>query len=190
MGALIELSLLESLLDFQFELLTTYYTSKQLPRRSAENNAHPLLSAPYGIYATTDGFIAIAMVNIQQLGRALGSKSLAAFSQEDTFCYRDEIKSILSAHVAKAASTYWIEKLHEEDIWAMEVLDWHKIKEHPAYKILQMEQRITTGNGKEIITTRCPIRINGERLFSHIPAPELGAHNKKIIEAFELKINA
>ena len=186
-GALIELSLMESLLDFQFELLTTYYTSKQLPRRSAENNAHPLLSAPYGIYATTDGFIAIAMVNIQRLANALGSESLAAFSQEDTFSCRDEIKNMLSKHLAAESSTYWIERMHTDNIWAMEVLDWNKIKEHPAYKILQMEQTITTGNGKQIITTRCPIRINGERLFSPIPAPELGANNKKIIEALLLK---
>ncbi len=186
-GALIELSLMESLLDFQFELLTTYYTSKQLPRRSAENNAHPLLSAPYGIYATTDGFIAIAMVNIQRLGKALESESLAAFSQEDTFSCRDEIKNMLSKHLAAESSAYWIERMHNDDIWAMEVLDWNKIKEHPAYKILQMEQTITTNNGKQIITTRCPIRINGERLFSPIPAPELGANNKKIIEALSLK---
>ncbi len=188
-GALIELSLMESLLDFQFELLTTYYTSKRLPRRSAENNGHPLLSAPYGIYATTDGFIAIAMVNIQQLGLALGSEILAAFSQDETFSCRNEIKNILSKHVEKASSSHWIEKLHKGNIWAMEVLDWNKIKEHPAYKILQMEQTITTGNGKEIITTRCPIRINGERLYSANPAPELGAHNKKIIEALGLKTN-
>ena len=189
-GALIELSLMESLLDFQFELLTTYYTSKQLPRRSAENNAHPLLSAPYGIYATTDGFIAIAMVSIQKLGAALDSATLAAFSQDDTFSSRDEIKNILSKHLAKECSSHWIQKLHSGNIWAMEVLDWNKIKEHPAYKVLQMEQRIVTTNGKEIITTRCPIRINGERLFSGVPAPELGAHNKKIIEALELKIDA
>ncbi|MCW3093770.1 MAG: Formyl-CoA transferase [Ferruginibacter sp.] len=189
-GALIELSLLESLLDFQFELLTTYYASKQLPKRSAENNAHPLLSAPYGIYATTDGFLAIAMVNIQQLANALDCESLAPFSQEDTFSCRDEIKNILSKHIATASSAYWTEKLHAKDIWAMEVLDWNKIKDHPAYKILQMEQTISTGNGKEIVTIRCPIRINGQRLFSAIPAPELGANNKKIIEALSSKTNA
>jgi crotonobetainyl-CoA:carnitine CoA-transferase CaiB-like acyl-CoA transferase len=167
--------------------LTTYYASKQLPKRSAENNAHPLLSAPYGIYTTSDGFIAIAMVSIHRLALALESDSLAAFAQEDTFSCRDEIKNTLSKHVLTASSAFWIEKLHAEGIWAMEVLDWNKIKEHPAYKVLQMEQTITTRNGKEIITTRCPIRINGERLFSGMPAPELGANNKKIIEALSLK---
>jgi crotonobetainyl-CoA:carnitine CoA-transferase CaiB-like acyl-CoA transferase len=54
-GAFIEISLMESLLDFQFELLTTYYTNRQQPQRSNVQNGHPLLSAPYGIYATADG---------------------------------------------------------------------------------------------------------------------------------------
>ena len=189
-GALIELSLLESLLDFQFELLTTYYASRQLPKRSAENSAHPLLSAPYGIYATTDGFIAIAMVDIQHLAAALQCDTLAPFSQEDSFSCRDAIKNLLSKHLMIGSSDHWIAKLQRGNIWAMEVLNWNKIKDHPAYKILQMEQTITTSLGQKIITTRCPIRINGERLFSPVPAPELGAQNKKILEALTLNQTA
>ena len=186
-GALIELSLLESLLDFQFELLTTYYTSKQLPKRSAENNAHPLLSAPYGIYATADGFISIAMVDIERLGKALQCDALQSFSQADTFSCRDAIKNLLSKHLIAGTSAYWIQKLQAGNIWAMEVFNWNKIKEHPAYKVLEMEQSITTTRGKKIITTRCPIRINGERLFSSKPAPALGANNQQILE--KLAIN-
>ncbi len=189
-GALIELSLLESLLDFQFELLTTYFNGKQLPKRSAENNAHPLLSAPYGIYSTLDGHIAIAMANIHLLASTLHCETLAAFPLQEAFSNRDEVKIILSKHLASQASTYWVEKLHAANIWAMEVLDWSKIKEHPAYKILQMEQTVKTANGKEMITTRCPIRINGQRLFSSSPAPQLGADNNKLIEEFSLKNSA
>jgi crotonobetainyl-CoA:carnitine CoA-transferase CaiB-like acyl-CoA transferase len=99
-GALIEVSLMESLLDFQFELLTTYYTSGELPQRSHTNNGHPLLSAPYGLYATADGFIAIAMVNLLTLSAALELDELNAFRQEDAFSKRDEIKTLLSRHLA------------------------------------------------------------------------------------------
>src|ERR1700735_1890008 len=54
-GGKVEVSLLESILDFQFEVLTTYLNDGgQLPRRSRQNNAHAYLGAPYGIYATQD----------------------------------------------------------------------------------------------------------------------------------------
>src|ERR1700753_2455986 len=76
-GALVEISMMESLLDLQFEFLTTYHTSGQLPRRSQFSNGNPLLSAPYGIYATADGYPAIAMVNIPPFARGIGATAFA-----------------------------------------------------------------------------------------------------------------
>ena len=187
-GALIEVSLLESLLDFQFELLTTYYTSGQLPQRSNINNGHPLLNAPYGIYETKDGYLALAMVNMQTLAAAIQCNELKAFPQEAAFSRRDEIKNIISRHLATANAACWLEQLHAAGIWSMEILDWNKMKDHEAYKVLKMEQTITTAEGKKMVTTRCPIRINGEILLSGTPAPQLGEHNSKIKN--DLFINA
>ncbi|HEY1212232.1 MAG TPA: CoA transferase, partial [Bryobacteraceae bacterium] len=179
-GALVEISMMESLLDFQFEFLTTYHSSGQLPKRSRNNNGNPLLSAPYGIYATLDGHIAIAMVNIPQLAQAIDSKELAAFSQDQAFSHRDEIKALIARHLNEKPTSHWLERLHAEDMWAMEVLDWRSLTAHEGYRILEMEQPITTARGKRVITTRCPIRIDGERLFSEKPAPTLGQDNLKI----------
>jgi crotonobetainyl-CoA:carnitine CoA-transferase CaiB-like acyl-CoA transferase len=54
---------------------------------------------------------------------------------------------------------------------------------HEAYKSLQMEQTIHK-NGNAIVTTRCPIRINRQKIFSVKPAPALGEHNKKVLNDF------
>ncbi|HEY4150962.1 MAG TPA: CoA transferase [Chitinophagaceae bacterium] len=157
-GACVETSLLESALDFQFELLTTYYSSGQLPRRSTVNSGHTLLSAPYGIYSTADGHIAIAMMNIQQLAAAIHCDELAVFTQDEAFSRRDEMKQALALHLAGQSSAWWLERLHAEDLWAMEVLDWKSMTASEAYKVLNMEQQIQV-DGKEFTTTRCPIRI-------------------------------
>lgn len=187
-GALIELSLMESLLDFQFELLTTYFSCGQIPQRSSISNGHPLLSAPYGIYATTDGFIAIAMVNIRKLAAAIQCEAMQDFTQDDAFNKRDEIKQILTSHLAGQSTAYWLQKLHADDLWAMEVFDWERLTRHEAYQVLKMEQTLVTSKGKKIISTRCPIRFNGEMLFSEAPAPLLGEHNEKIAKEF-FKLN-
>jgi len=184
-GALIEVSLMESLLDFQFELLTTYYTSKQQPERSHNNNGHPLLSAPYGVYETADGYIALAMMDIQLLAKAIECKELKEFSKEHAFARRDEIKAILSEHLSFRSTDYWLTRLQQQGLWAMEVFDWEKMMNHDAYKCLQMEQTLHA-DGKEIITTRCPIRINGERLYSDRSAPKLGEHNEKVMKEMGL----
>jgi crotonobetainyl-CoA:carnitine CoA-transferase CaiB-like acyl-CoA transferase len=61
----------------------------------------------------------------------------------------------------------------------MEVLDWQQMKEEEAYQVLEMEQTVGY-NGRKFLTTRCPIRINGEKLVSARPAPRLGEQNEKI----------
>ena len=180
-GAFVELSLMETMLDFQFELLTTYYASRNIPQRSKQNNGHPLLGAPYGIYATADGHIAIAMVNIPQLALVIECDALKKYNQDQTFRDRDEIKKILAAHLLSKNSSSWLQKLQEADMWAMEVLDWKKMKEHEGYLCLDMEQSIFTADGKEIITTRCPIRYNGKKLFRNNSAPKLGEHTGRIL---------
>lgn len=183
LGALIEVSLMESLLDFQFELLTTYYTSNQQPKRSRVNNGHPLLSAPYGIYAVKDGYLALAMMDIAALAEAIDCAALFAFSGEDVFSGRDAIKDILVRHLSAQTAAFWLLRLQQRGLWAMEVFNWQKMMQHDAYKTLQMEQVINTGSTL-MTTTRCPIRINGQRLFAAKPAPQVGEHNKKIYSEF------
>jgi len=178
-GALIEISLMESLLDFQFELLTTYYTNHKQPRRSHISNGHPLLSAPYGIYATADGFIALAMMDIHEMAKAIQCDGLDSFAKEEAFAKRDEIKTVLTTHLANENTDYWLNLLQQQGLWAMEVFDWEKMINHDAYKSLMMEQFIMAGKNK-ITTTRCPIRINGERIYSGKSAPALGEHNEKV----------
>lgn len=179
-GALIEISMMESLLDFQFELLTTYYTQNQQPQRSYSNNGNPLLSAPYGVYKTADGYIALAMMNVSELAKAIDSKVLEEFSNDQAFSARDEIKGILAEHLSFQPTAYWLTRLQQNGLWAIEVFDWEKMMDHDAYKCLMMEQTLNAA-GKKIITTRCPIRINGERLYSDKPAPKLGEHNEKVV---------
>ncbi|MEQ8472854.1 MAG: CaiB/BaiF CoA-transferase family protein [Marinoscillum sp.] len=181
-GAKLELSLLESLLDFQFELLTTYHTSGKLPQRSESHGGHALLGAPYGIYETADGHIAIAMVPLKSLGSALDAQELMSYDQSDAFAKRDEIKGVLADLLKTRSSEYWLDRLRKADLWAMPLTNWQELVSSPGYKAQQMEQ-VVSGDLK---TTRCPIRINGERIYGKQSAPQLGADNRKIEKEFGL----
>lgn len=179
-GALVEASLMESTLDMQFELMTTYYASNTMPERSEASNGNPLLGAPYGIYKTKDGHIAVAMVKIQYLAQAIECDTLKQYKQEDSFLHRDTIKSIIADHLLTHTTEYWLAAFQKMDLWAMDVLDWQRMTAHDGYKSIEMEQEIIAANGKKITTTRCPIRINRERLLSERPAPKLGEHTAYI----------
>ncbi len=183
-GALIEISLMESLLDFQFELLTTYFNSNQDVKRSGISNGNPLLGAPYGIYETANGYIAIAMMDIHTLAGVIECDELFNYTKEHAFINRDDIKSILTDYLKQFNTDHWLIKLQAHDLWAMEVLDWNMMLESEAYKVLQMEQVLKLDSGKSVTTTRCPIRINGQKLVSSKAAPSLGQHNKEVYADF------
>jgi CoA:oxalate CoA-transferase len=155
-----------------------------LPKRTKTNNGHTLLSAPYGVYATADGYIAVAMVELKKLSAGLDCRELLMYRQEDAFVLRNEIKELIALHLKEKTSLYWLELLHSYGIWAMPVMTWKEMKAHPAYQSLLMEQKILSG-GREILTTRCPIRFNHQRLFHLKGAPSLGEHNQTILQEFK-----
>ncbi|MFG0255949.1 MAG: CaiB/BaiF CoA transferase family protein, partial [Rhodopirellula sp. JB053] len=166
-GGLVEVSMLESILDFQFEPLTVYFQDGGCEaERTASNNAHAFLGAPYGIYATADGFIALAMASIPQLGRLLGLETLSKFETPDSWFHRrDEIKSQLAEHLQRGSTSQWLSLLEPADVWCADVLDWHRLREQEGYRVLGMEQSVQRDSGLSYATTRCPILLNGERLY-------------------------
>lgn len=70
--------------------------------------------------------------------------------------------------------------LRQRDLWAAEVLNWQQLKEHEAARQLVMEQ-VVGMNGSSIVTTRCPLKLNGHTLTSNRPAPALWVNTKEII---------
>ena len=187
-GGLVETSLLEALLDFQFEVLTTHFNDgRRPPRRSAFRNAHAYLAAPYGVYDTADGYLALAMAHLPTLGRLLDLPALQGISdQADGFRRRDEIKQILAQRLKQHTTEHWLEILNAADIWCAEVLDWPKLCASKAFKQLAMVQTLRDGQGIEILTTRLPIRVDGSPLTSERLAPRVGQHTETIQREFGL----
>jgi len=187
-GALIQVSMFESVLDFQFEVLTCYYNDgKQLPVRSAVNGAHAYVAAPYGLYKTKDDYIALAMTNILLLADLLKCESLKQFADpQDWFTQRDEIKKILADHLATNTVDHWLGILEPAGVWCADVMDYDKLVKEDGYRILEMEMKVKTSNGISVKTTRCPIRVDGRLLISDVGAPMLGEHNPEIDAEFKL----
>ncbi len=188
-GCHIETSLVEALLDFQFEVLTTYFNDgNRKPVRSKYNNAHAYLSAPYGIYKTRDGYVAIAMTPLPTLGELLDLEFLKNLNdQKIWFKERDEIKKKIGDWIVNQSTQEILNILEPADIWCAEVLDWEKMLKHEGFQILDMTQRIKSLDGLDIKTLRCPIRVDGKIFKSDLAAPKVGQDNEKIIKEMELE---
>jgi crotonobetainyl-CoA:carnitine CoA-transferase CaiB-like acyl-CoA transferase len=187
-GGRIEVSLIESILDFQFEVLSTHLNDGgKLPRRSTVNNAHAYLGAPYGIYETAEGYLALAMGSVARLGELLECPELAAFSDPKSwFEQRDEIKQVLVDHLSTNSAAYWLSLLEPADVWCAEVLNMRELMEHEGFKVLDMVQEVSRPGSPGMRTLRCPIRVDGHVLKSNQGAPRLGADTAAIKQEFAL----
>lgn len=187
-GGQVSTSLLESLVDFQFEVLTTHLNDgKRLPTRPSEFGAHTYLSAPYGVYPTADGFLAIAMTPVGELMQLLGMAEADQYGEANrAFAERNDILARIGTHLSTKPTDHWLGILQARDIWCAEVLNWQQLLASDGFKAIDMLQNLTLQGGGTIQTTRTPIMLDGGPLNSSSPAPQLGEHTQRIRDEFEL----
>lgn len=174
-GVHIETSLLEAMIDFQFEVLTTHLNDGgRLPKKSSVRNAHAYLAAPYGVYQCSDGWVALAMMPLVKLAPLLDLPALESYRSEEAFSRRDEIKSMIAGKLRQKTVKDWLAILEPADIWAAEVLDWPKLMQTAAFRQLDMLQTVSRDGGVCVRTTASPIRVNGHRHKNDLAAPTIG----------------
>ena len=180
-GARIDTSLFEVMLDFQFEVLTTHLNDGgRVPERSAVNGAHAYLGAPYGVYETSDGFLALAMTpSLRKSAELLEVEGLEDYYDDPgaLLTRRDRIKQAMADRIRSRTTSEWLAVLQPADIWCSEVLDWPTMRESEAYKLLDFEQTIERGGDIALTALRSPLRIDGATLKSGRAAPSLGQNN-------------
>ncbi|MGJ8638427.1 MAG: CaiB/BaiF CoA transferase family protein [Opitutaceae bacterium] len=185
-GALVEISMLEAIVDFQFEPLTMYFKDGgEEPNRTVSNNAHAYVGAPYGIYETTDGYIALAMASIPQLGELLGIQELVSYEDPGSWFHeRDTIKELIAARLKTGPTAQWMPDLEAADVWCAEIMNWTDLLQHDGFKVLDMLQTVERGSGVSYGTTCSPVKFGGQRSKSSLGSPAIGEHNERIKRDF------
>lgn len=185
-GVSVEVSLLESVLDVQFEALTIFLNNggKLADRGNVKGSAHAFLSAPYGIYETLDGYLAIAMGDLLLLGGII-DVDLSKYSDKKTwFTGRAAIRKILRKKITTQNSDHWIRLLRENGMWCEKVLNYNDLNSKAFMDDLQLKQTVKNSAGKTMVTTRSPIKIDGDILSATKAAPKVGEDNEAIQKQF------
>ena len=189
-GGLVETSLMEGMFDLQFELLTAHlHDPEVVVQRGAQYSAHAFLPAPYGIYPTKDGYLALAMNPVPRLGELLELPELADLTDPATWWSQQRrITELLADHLRTKETTHWLDILVPADVWCAPVHTLPEIVQHKGFQALRMTQQITRSRDGAppvtLQTTRTPLRIDGEVLTNPAGAPVLGADTDRIRAEF------
>jgi CoA:oxalate CoA-transferase len=190
-GGYVQTSLLEAMLDLQLELLSTHLNDATVTvKRKGEHSANAFLSAPYGTYPTSDGYLALAMNPITRIGELLGVEELATMTDESRWWSEQEsISTILAEHFATESTDHWLAVLDAADVWCAPVLTLEQLVGHEGFAAIAMTQEVTraplgTSAPVTLTTTRSPIRVDGAPLAGSRPAPRLGEHTDAVRAEF------
>jgi crotonobetainyl-CoA:carnitine CoA-transferase CaiB-like acyl-CoA transferase len=185
-GVQVEVSLLESVLDIQFESITSFLNDGgQLPERGdIKGSAHAFLSAPYGVYQTQDGYISLAMGDLLFIGNLLEINLEKYADKHQWFASRDEIRELLSLKLISQTAGYWLDLLQSKGVWCAKVLNYNDLNNQPFVNEMQLKQTVINSDGETLVTTRSPIQLDGEILINSKSAPKVGEDNLQIHEQF------
>ncbi|WP_407976816.1 CaiB/BaiF CoA transferase family protein [Brucella pseudogrignonensis] len=117
-GQLVQVNMLDAITTIQMQELSVFTVGSKPQTRSAEPHAHVYIRAPYGAFATSDGFIIVAFPKLKTLGEVIGEDSFLTMNDEvDTWARRDEIFAKTRDKLKTKTSAEWLELLRAADIW-------------------------------------------------------------------------
>src|SRR5215468_5536671 len=114
-GCRVDASLLQSALDLQAESLVAWTNAAVKPQgpRAFRHVAGWYFAAPYGVYATKDGHLAISLTELAVVAEALGEPRLAIYSDRETWTKQDEIGALIGARLATADTAHWVARMEQ-----------------------------------------------------------------------------
>jgi crotonobetainyl-CoA:carnitine CoA-transferase CaiB-like acyl-CoA transferase len=181
-GQKIEVTMVQAALDLQLEPVTYHLNGAPLarPRHTIADTFH---AAPYGVYRTANGYLALSMTSIKDLSTALGGVSaLEPFAAPElSMPKREEIAEILRPILRSRTTGEWIATLQERGVWCAPINGYDEVFAEPAVQFLNPILEIDHPQAGHVRLLKHPIRYGvGELPVRHLP-PGIGEHTEEVL---------
>jgi crotonobetainyl-CoA:carnitine CoA-transferase CaiB-like acyl-CoA transferase len=182
-GCRVDASLMQAALDLQAESLTAWLNAAQRPTAVAPSRhiAGWYYPAPYGVYATRNGHLAVSLCPISALAKVI--EEVSSFSDADAWTRADEIADLIAARLKTKTSEEWALRMEAAQIWHARVQGYSEIAEDPQVKHMQALVTVAGGGktGAPVTVVNHPVRYDGEAAAARLPPQRLGAQTKEIL---------
>ncbi len=192
-GDSISVSLLSSMIGLLSFQASNYFASGELPPRTG--NDHGIV-APYGLFETADGQVAIAPSNdamYEKLLDALELPELRAHpdfrTNADRMLNRASIKAVIEARTRQKDSHHWIERLNQFGVPCGQVLNLQEVFDDPQVTDQQMAIDVPHPDGQQVRMLGFPIKFADAPCQARSAAPALGADTDAVLEDLGLSRN-
>ncbi|MGH6913095.1 MAG: CaiB/BaiF CoA transferase family protein [Geminicoccales bacterium] len=181
-GCRVDVNLLSAALDLQNESLVAWLNgAQQMSVARPRRLGGWYYQAPYGIYPTADGHMAISLVRLAVLAEVLGAPELADIPDSQNFQRRDEIMACVERILPTRTTAGWLEIMSRHEIWHAPVNDYAAVAGDPQVRHNESFVTLPGATGADIILVNHPVRYDGEAAAVGLPPQPLGTQTAEVL---------
>jgi crotonobetainyl-CoA:carnitine CoA-transferase CaiB-like acyl-CoA transferase len=181
-GQLVTVNMLDSAIAVQMQEMSVYTVGGVPQDRGEQPHGHTYIRAPYGVFATADGYLALAMPSLRVLGELLGRPELVVMDDNtDGHARRDEITAIVRAALPARTTGEWLALFGEHGIWAGPVYSYADLVADP--QVAHNGSLVSYDHPTEgrVTTPGFPYRFSRTEPQVYRGAPLTGEHTREIL---------
>ena len=188
-GQKVEASLTSGLISMMAYLSSESFVTGKAPNKSGNN--HPIL-APYGIFKTSDGEIAVAPASDKFCSIFLECIGLIGLLENELYKNnsnrmknRDSLNEIVNERMISETSDFWIKKLNKAGCPAAKIVS---LPEALNSQLIQDNEMVISSNGPEgrqIKMTGFPVKLSDTPSQLYRSPPLLGEHTNEILKTIK-----
>ena len=181
-GQKVEVNMLDAIATIQMQELSVFTVGGKEQKRSAEPHAHVYIRAPYGAFATSDGYIVVAFPPLKTLGEIIGEDSFLGMDDEvDSWSRRDEIFARTRDKLVEKTSAEWLKLFSDADVWAGPVYGYKELVEDEQVKHNGTFVEYDHPTEGRVKTPGFPIRFSKTPSSVERGAPLAGEHTSEVL---------
>lgn len=180
-GQQVEVTMVQAALDLQLEPIV-YYLNGAAMRRSRAGLGSPFHPAPYGVYATRDGHLALSLSPVRALREALGGAPELAPYEAPGLAWpkREAIRRALAPLLRARTTAEWVDEFRRHGIWCAPVQSYPEVFADPGVRHLDPVLEVDHPQAGRVRLLRHPVRYSSGTPRASAP-PTLGQHTEEVL---------
>lgn len=177
-GQRVEVDLYSVAIAMQCQEISAQVNQNTEYQRSESGIGQSWLSAPFGVYETSDGWMAIAMAPLEDIAAALERPELAGF---DAWTERDIAKQSIERTIRTNTTRHWLDILVPAGIWAAAVRTTKEAVDE--LRDIDSDLLVTVDGpaGTPIELVGCPIKLSATPWQQRLSPPRVGEHTAELL---------
>ncbi len=185
-GEKVGANLLSSTISILGFFAANYFATGEAPERTGNDHA---IVAPYGLFRTKDGAVALAPAQEATYQRLLDALQLPQLREDPDFRTnalrlknREKINRIVGARLLMETSDYWIARLNAANVPCGQVKNLAEVFADPQVEDQEMAiEADHPGHGK-VRMLGFPLKFRDRPCRVRLPAPDLGGDTEAVLE--------